>query len=54
MASEIFSYDFISFSVKKSFNIQQLLHCKSKQTPWNQADAPLPLGELSKETKNTI
>jgi hypothetical protein len=31
-SSEIFTYDFILFyfSVKKSFNIQELLHCKSK------------------------
>jgi hypothetical protein len=27
---ENFSYDLISFSVKKSFNIQELLHHKSK------------------------
>jgi hypothetical protein len=29
-SSEIFSYDLIQFSVKKSFNIQKLLHHKSK------------------------
>jgi hypothetical protein len=29
-SSEIFSYDLIEFSVKKSFNIQDLLHRKSK------------------------
>jgi hypothetical protein len=29
-SSEIFSYDIFSFSVKKSFNIQELLDCKSK------------------------
>jgi hypothetical protein len=26
---KIFSYDLIQFSVKKSFNIQELLHCKA-------------------------
>jgi hypothetical protein len=26
----MFSYDLIQFSVKKSFNIQELLHCKYK------------------------
>jgi hypothetical protein len=30
-SSKIFSYDLISFSVKKSLNIQELLHCKSKR-----------------------
>jgi hypothetical protein len=29
--SQIFSYDLFSFSVKKSFNIQELLHHKSKR-----------------------
>jgi hypothetical protein len=29
-SSEFFSYDLIYFSVKKSFNIQKLLHHKSK------------------------
>jgi hypothetical protein len=29
-SSQIFSSDLILFSVKKSFNIQELLHCKSK------------------------
>jgi hypothetical protein len=38
--------------VKKSFNIQELLHRKSKHL-WNQADTPPPQ-ELSKETKNAI
>jgi hypothetical protein len=28
---QIFSYDLIWFLVKKSFNIQELLHCKSKR-----------------------
>ncbi len=28
---EILSYNLIWFSVKKSFNIQELLHCKSKR-----------------------
>jgi hypothetical protein len=30
-SSEIFSYDLIYSSAKKSFNIQELLHCKSKR-----------------------
>jgi hypothetical protein len=30
-SSEIFSSDLIEFSVKKSFNIQELLHHKSKR-----------------------
>jgi hypothetical protein len=29
-SSQIFSYNLIYFSMKKSFNIQELLHCKSK------------------------
>jgi hypothetical protein len=28
---KIFSYNLIHFSMKKSFNIQELLHCKSKR-----------------------
>jgi hypothetical protein len=31
-SSEILSYDLIKFSVKKSFNIQELLHRKSKRS----------------------
>jgi hypothetical protein len=30
-SSKIFGYDLIYFSVKKSFNIQELLHHKSKR-----------------------
>ncbi len=51
-SSKIFSYDLFWFSVKKSFNIQELLHSKSKHhetkpmhpSPW----------ELSKQTKYAI
>jgi hypothetical protein len=32
---EIFSYDLINFSMKKSFNKQKLLHCKSKRRGTN-------------------
>jgi hypothetical protein len=49
---EIFSYDLISFSVKKSFNIHELLHSKSK----HHGTKPMHTShqELSKDTKNTI
>jgi hypothetical protein len=44
---EIFSYDLISFSVKKSFNIQELF-APQVQTPWNQAHAHLLIKSFSK------
>jgi hypothetical protein len=50
---EIFSYDLISFSVKNSFNIQELLHHESKHhgtkpmhTSWSRA--------FQRHTKYTI
>ncbi len=39
-SSSIFSYDLIWFSVKKPFNIQELLHCKSERHG-TKAHAPL-------------
>ncbi len=43
----------ISFkcSVKKSFNIQELLHCKSKRHGTKAYATLPPLGELSKENQ---
>ncbi len=39
----------------KSFNIQELLHCKSKsKRHGTKAHAPFPSWELSKDTKNMI
>jgi hypothetical protein len=44
---EIFSYGLISFSVKKSFNIQELF-APQVQTPWNQAHAHLLIKSFPK------
>ncbi len=52
-APKIFSYDLIEFSMKKSFNIQELLHCKV-QRPWNQADGSLLLESFTKRPRMAI
>jgi hypothetical protein len=44
---EIFSYDLISFSVKKSFNIQRTF-APQVQTPWNQTHAHLLIKSFPK------
>jgi hypothetical protein len=51
-SSEIFSYDLIEFSVKKLFNIQELLHDESKCHETKPMH-PSSLRAL-KNTKNTI
>ncbi len=51
-SSESFSYNIIYFSMKKSFDIQELLHRKSKHHETKPCTPPPR--ELSKETKNTI
>jgi hypothetical protein len=43
-------FTLLYFSVKKSFNIQELLHSKSK-TSWNQADQPLLLKSFPKRPR---
>jgi hypothetical protein len=41
------------FSVKNSFNIQELPHLKSK-TPWNQAHAPLLLRAFQRDQEHDM
>jgi hypothetical protein len=49
-SSEIFSYNLIKFTMKKSFNIQELLHHKSK-LHGTKAHAPLLIDSFPKTLK---
>ncbi len=52
-SSKNFSYDLISFLVKKSFNVQELLHHKSKQHETNRMH-PCSSGTFQKDQEHDL